>query len=258
MALDAAELAELREARTLLESTSLAAKVTDWLGKPIEIGIDMLPEKATLAIQQITRTAIERALSAATGTLATGTRQASSRLHTLSAASAGAIGGFFGFAGLAIELPVTTVIMLRSIADIARSEGHDIQDPVVQLSCVEVFALGGPSTRDDAVETGYYAVRGVMAKLISDATQHVAQRGMLGKGAPALVALLEKIAVRFGLVVEEKVALEAIPAIGAVTGALINTVFISHFQNTARGHFIVKRLEAKHGLDEVRQAYESL
>ena len=89
-------------------------------------------------------------------------------------------------------------------------------------------------------------------------TQHVAERGMLFKGAPALVRLMEKIAARFGLVVEEKIALEMIPAIGAISGALINTIFIGHFQNTARGHFIIKRLEAKHGLEEVRRAYEAL
>jgi hypothetical protein len=37
--------------------------------------------------------------------------------------------------------------MLRSIADIARSEGEDLSDPEAALSCVEVFALGGPVRR---------------------------------------------------------------------------------------------------------------
>jgi hypothetical protein len=40
---------------------------------------------------------------------------------------------------LPIELPVSTVIMLRSIADIARSEGEDLSDPR-RLPCVQVFA----------------------------------------------------------------------------------------------------------------------
>ena len=46
---------------------------------------------------------------------------------------------------LPIELPVSTIIMLRSIADIARSEGEDLSDPESALSCVQVFALGGRS-----------------------------------------------------------------------------------------------------------------
>ena len=53
-------------------------------------------------------------------------------------------------------------------------------------------------------------------------------------------------------------ALEMIPAIGAVSGAFINTVFMGHFQNTARGHFVIKRLEATHSIDAVREAYERL
>jgi hypothetical protein len=33
--------------------------------------------------------------------------------------------------------------MLRSIADIARSEGEDLADPETALVCAELFALGG-------------------------------------------------------------------------------------------------------------------
>ena len=57
--------------------------------------------------------------------------------------TSGGIGGVFGLAALPIELPVSTAIMLRSIADIARSEGHDISQVKTKLECLEVFALGG-------------------------------------------------------------------------------------------------------------------
>jgi hypothetical protein len=66
------------------------------------------------------------------------------------------------------------------------------------------------------------------------------------------------IAARFGIVVEQKVALASVPLLGAVTASLINTVFIDHFQKRARGHFRVRRLEAEHGHDVVRAAYEAL
>ena len=42
--------------------------------------------------------------------------------------ASGAIGGAFGLASVAVELPISTTIMLRSIADIARSEGFDVRD----------------------------------------------------------------------------------------------------------------------------------
>jgi len=46
--------------------------------------------------------------------------------------------------------------------------------------------------------------------------------------------------------------------IGAAGGALINTLFIGHYQDMARGHFIVRRLEKIHGAEPVRLAYEDL
>ncbi len=49
-----------------------------------------------------------------------------------------------------------------------------------------------------------------------------------------------------------------VPAIGAVGGALINSVFINHFQDMARGHFIVRRLEGEYDKESVQEAYESL
>ena len=63
------------------------------------------------------------------------------------------------------------------------------------------------------------------------------------------------IASRFGIVVSEKAAAQAIPIVGALSGALINTLFIEHFQNMARGHFMVRRLEKIHGEEPVRLAY---
>ena len=63
---------------------------------------------------------------------------------------------------------------------------------------------------------------------------------------------------RFGVVVSEKAAAQAIPILGAAGGAMINTVFIGHYQDMARGHFIVRRLEKIHGADPVRIAYKQL
>jgi hypothetical protein len=68
---------------------------------------------------------------------------ASSYLHKALAATSGAVGGSFGLAALPIELPISTVIMLRSIGDIARADGEDLRDPDTALNCLQVFALGG-------------------------------------------------------------------------------------------------------------------
>ena len=179
-------------------------------------------------------------------------------LHKIAATISGAAGGMFGLAALAIELPISTIIMLRSISDIARSEGEDISDIDTKLSCLSVFALGGKSASDDATESGYFAARTAMASAVSEAAKYLARKGAVDATAPAVVRLISLIASRFGIVVSEKAAAQAVPIIGAVAGAMINSVFIDHFQDMARGHFIVRRLEKKYGEEAVQLAYKEV
>src|ERR1035437_8113029 len=147
---------------------------------------------------------------------------------------------------------------MRSIADIARSEGADLQDLHVQLECVQVLALGGNSNRDDSADIGYFVAREAMSKAVSEAASHLAKNG-LGKGSsPAIVRLITLIAERYSINVTEKAPTQILRVIGALGGALINTVFIDYFQNMARGHFIVRRLGSRYGAKVVRQNYLDL
>jgi hypothetical protein len=148
--------------------------------------------------------------------------------------------------------------MLRSIAQIAREEGEDISQPEAALACVEVFALGGRSAADAAVDGGYFAVRTLLAKTVGESARFILQRGLADETAPILVRLVAQIGARFGLVVSQKVAAQAIPVLGAVGGAAVNLAFTEHFQTVARGHFTVRRLERAHGADAVRFDYERL
>jgi hypothetical protein len=146
--------------------------------------------------------------------------------------------------------------MLRSIADIARSEGEDLSDPAAALSCVEVFALGGRAGSADAPESGYFAVRSVLAKTVTEAARFVAERSVVKEGAPILLKFVTQVAARFGLVVTQKVAAQTLPLVGGLGGAAVNYAFIEHFQDVARGHFTVRRLERIYGKEKVRSEYD--
>lgn len=259
MGLTAADIEDLRRARALLENPGLAARISDVVGSPIERGFGMLPKSWNAAVMNATRKAIEAALDVALRTLDhERTETTSNRWHKLAVGTTGAAGGAFGLAALAIELPLSTTIMLRSIAEIARSEGEDLGSAEARLQCVQVLALGGKSGHDDAAETGYFAARAAMAKAVSEAARYAAQQGAIARGAPAIVQLITQVASRFSITVSQKVAAQAVPIVGAVGGALINTLFIDHFQDMARGHFTVRRLERVHGADEVRLVYKEL
>jgi len=133
-----------------------------------------------------------------------------------------------------------------------------LRSPEGRLECVQVLALGGTSKNDDGTESGYFAARASLAKAVSEAAAHLTKKGLSQHGAPALVRLISRIASRFSIVVSEKAAAQAVPVVGAIGGAAINALFIDHFQDMGRGHFIVRRLERLHGREEVRRLYEKL
>jgi hypothetical protein len=60
------------------------------------------------------------------------------------------------------------------------------------------------------------------------------------------------------LVVTQKVAAQALPVVGALGGAAVNYAFIEHFQDVARGHLTVRRLERVYGKDRIRAEYDLL
>ena len=258
MTLSAAEIEDLRRAKELLEQPGLAVQLTNLVGMPIEKGMALLPKRASGLVNAATTKSLRAALRLAVVTMRKKPRPASRFSHKVLAIGSGAAGGFFGLPALAVELPVSTTILLRSVADIARSEGEDLTRLESRLACVEVFAFGGTAKSDDAAETGYFAVRSALSFAVAEAAQFIAEKGIVEEGAPVLVRLVAQIASRFSVSVSEKIAAQAVPVVGALGGATVNAIFVSHFQRMATGHFIIRRLERAHGWEEVRRAYANL
>jgi hypothetical protein len=253
------DIKELQIAKNLLENPGVAAKITSVIGTPIEKAIRLLPENWNKNIGEVTKTALIKASNAVVFTMKDVPGESASNIwHKLGVAVSGGVGGFFGLAALAVELPISTSIMLRSIADIARSEGESISSMETKLACMEVFALGGTTRADDASEGGYYAVRAALAKSIADASEFLVTKTLTEEGAPVLIKFITVIAERFGIQVTEKAAAQAIPAIGAAGGAIINTLFMDHYQDMAKGHFIIRRLERKYGKPVIEETYAAL
>jgi EcsC protein family len=173
------DLAALREAVRSLEHPGFAARLTNMVGKPIELIGDALPTSARHEIATATSKALHTALKVALRTMPRTDHAGSRLLHTALATASGAAGGAFGLATLPVELPVSTIINVRSIAEIARSHGEDPSDPESALSCVQVFALGGRAGSADASESGYFPVRGMLAKSVTEAARFIAERRII-------------------------------------------------------------------------------
>jgi EcsC protein family len=253
-----ADIGALRNAVELLEHSSFSARLTNLLGKPVEHIGRALPAGASQAIATATTRSLEAAFQLALLTIRNEPQENSELLHRALAVASGAAGGAVGIASLPLELPVSTLIILRSILDIARSEGEDLADPEATLSCVAVLGLAGQTETDYAVKSGYFAKREILEGSVTETACFVAERGIVEEGSPVLVRLLAQIAPLFGFVVSDKAAAQTIPVIGALGGAAINYAFIIHFQAVARGHFTVRRLERRYGKEIVFAAYERL
>jgi hypothetical protein len=260
----------LVEAIEALEHTSLAGRLTAVLGRQIELAGKLVPANVAQTANKAAVLAVKSALRLAMISLANRPVRDSRRMHKAVLVLSGAAGGAFGLTSLPVELPVSTTLMLRSIADIARTEGEDLSQPETALACLQVFALGAQRSSQNSVGSGndvqsealikggYFAMRGILAKSISEAASYIVERGLADEGAPAIMRLVSQIASRFGMVVTQKFAAQAIPFIGAAGGAAINYAFVDHFQKIARGHFTVRRLERKYGSEMIRSEYEVL
>ena len=256
--LHAADLRALAEARVLLERPSLAARLSSFVGSPLEKGMARLPASWRERIGGLAHDALMKAMDTAAKTLQPAAQPASPRLHKLLGSVSGAGGGAFGVAGLTVEIPLSTVLIMRSILDIARGEGEDIGSAQARLAALEVFALGGNASSDDAAEAGYYAVRAALATTVSEAARHFAQKGLSSEGAPALARLITMVAARYKVQLTQKAAGMLVPGIGAAAGATINLMFMDHFQAVSRGHFTVRRLERRYGEEAVRAAWQAV
>jgi hypothetical protein len=208
------ELKELRYAKELLENPGLTARLAGVLGSPLERGIQMLPADWSEGLNKTVRTALFKALQVAVATLGEKTpTKASEWMHKFLVGASGTLGGAFGLASVALELPISTTIMLRSIADIARSEGFDVTAVETKLNCLEVFAIGGRTEVDDAAESTYWATRAALGEMLNEAARHISRRGVVERTAPAVVRFISAIASRFGVVVSEQAAAKAVPVI---------------------------------------------
>lgn len=254
-----ADLIVLTSAAQQLESANVATSISHIIGMPIEKAMATLPGHWSNIVSKVTKKALEKALDAALYSINRKRGVPRNKIHSLFVGVSGAVGGSFGIAALAFELPVSATIMLRSIADIAQSHGENLDELEGKMACLTVFALSGGSTKNsEKADTSYYAVRSFLTKALGDTTNHIAVHGLSKEGAPLLVKMVNAVATKFSVPVSGKLAAQSLPVIGAVSGASVNWLFIRHYQKMANAHFAIRSLERVYGDDELELWYRAV
>lgn len=261
------DLMEIQNAKYNLENISFLMKAFNTIGTPIDSGMALIPEKYQDKVQQTIQQALRLAVKANLKTMKNDVpgKKASSTMYKMVTGFSGAAGGFLGVAGFTADLLVSTKFMMRSILDIARSQGEDVHTIETQLACLEVFALGGTSADDDEIDTSYYATRAALHTVMNRAGAYIAQNGtskvietLAAQSSAPLAKVISQVASRYSLQVSEKFMTQLIPVVGAAAGASINMIFISHFQKMATAHFTLRRMERKYGRRFIETSFAEL
>ena len=239
-------------AKQVLESESIAQRISQVASKPIQGLMGMLPDSAGKSIGKWVNISLEQATDWAMAT--TGSKEApifrEDWMHKVTVGLSGFLGGVGGLASTLVELPVSTMLMLRSIGCIAETEGHDMASRKTRLSCVSILAMGADPEKTQNDELGYWMARKAMAGLVTQAAE------WSGRGSvPALAKFVIEVGKKFGVAVSAKAAAQAAPFLGGVAGVAINEAFLDHYQSVAHAHFGMERLCLKYGEVAVKSAY---
>jgi EcsC protein family len=206
-------------------------QVMNRLGNTLEGQLGLLPDEMRSQLEALTARALEAAYGAARRTPDLGERG-----PLLAVAISGAAGGVGGIGTALAEIPVSVTLILNAIRAEARAAGLDPDDLGVREDCLRVFGAGSPLATDDGVNTSFLTAR-------------------LALTGQAMQNLISTIAPRFAAVLGQKLAAQAVPVLGAVTGAALNAAFLTYYRELARIRFALVRLGSVHGVDTVNEAF---
>ena len=215
----------------------LLLKLVTAAGGQIENRLELMPDAVKNRIEAAAAAALELAYNMAERSHRTGFR-GGDRAHLALATLTGAAGGAGGLASSLLELPVTTTVIFRSIQSIAAGHGFDASDPQIKAECLQVFAAGSPLPADDGVNTSFLAARVTVT-------------------GPAVQRLIASVAPKLAALFGQKLAAQAVPILGAVTGAGINYTFVDYFQQMAHVRFGLRRLALSNDPVAVAEAFRA-
>lgn len=224
-----AQVADL--ARRYKRANGPVIRLVNRLGGTLENQLSSLPESVRGQIERLTAQALETSYG-----LAARAPDLGQRTPMVAAIATGAAGGAGGLATAVAELPVTVTLFLNTIRSVAREAGLDPNEDWVRAECLQVFAAGSPLKQDDGVNTSFVASR-------------------LALSGSAVQNLISTIAPKLAAVLGQKLAAQAVPVIGAVSGAALNAAFLSYYREVARVRFELVKLGRIHGAEEVEAEF---
>ena len=226
----------LRLADKYLAARGAFTSFLELTGRWVEDGMNFLPANWRDEVHVKARQALSWAFQQIVKRMDAGElhKPSSHRRYRLLSTTSGLMTGSVGLPGIFADLPTSTLLILLSIADIARSHGHDIRDPEVQAACIEAFMFGGPTDEDNDADLAFWSARAA---------------------SPLVADMLPQVAARLGASWISLLPARAVPIVSSLASAAINWHFSGYFQTMGEVIFGLRPLEQKYGLQEVRALF---
>lgn len=206
------------------------------LSGSFEKQLGLVPQTYRTQIEQV----VERALSASYRVAGQADRlpDTGPRGRLAAVMAAGAAGGAGGLATAIAELPLTITLILNAIRQEARAAGFDPDRPDIRAECLRTFGAGSPLAADDGINTSFLSAR-------------------LTLTGPAVQRVIATVAPRLAAALGQKLAAQAVPVLGAISGAALNAAFLGYYRDMARIRFQLLALAGRHGPDVVLAAFKA-
>ena len=153
------------------------------------------------------------------------------------ATAEGGTAGFFGLAGMAVDIPALITFSLRSIHKVGLCYGYETtsrEDERFVLSVLSAAGANNPAEKMSAITT-MRAVQQMIMKTTWKKMAETATEKTFSKEAGVLA--IKALAKQLGINITKRKALQAIPFIGAGIGAAMNAQYINDICWAARRSF---------------------
>lgn len=149
----------------------------------------------------------------------------------------GGAAGYFGIAGMAIDIPTLITLSLRTIHKIGLCYGYECKTEADKKYVLAIMSAAGANTvQEKAVSV---ATLQAMNVTIAQMTwKKMAEKAMANRyGMEAAIMSIKSLTKQLGINLTKRKASQAIPVVGSAVGAAMNLAFINDVAWAARHSF---------------------
>ncbi len=205
-----------------------ALVASNWLAEGLTDSKDIMRDGKISSIQELRHKDLELS-----DRLANGVHNWANAIAT----TEGGAAGFFGVAGMAIDVPMLITLGLRTIHKIGLCYGYECKTEADQQYVYAIMAAAGANTiQEKAVSV---TTLQAMNRTIATMTwKEMAETAATKKyGMEVAILGIKKLAKQLGINITKRKASQAIPIIGTAVGAAMNLAFINDVAWAARRSF---------------------